>query len=164
LALRSRPAPVPRRLFEQLALRHDRQTSNEIENLRLAKQRLEPEARRSAPIVAWDARRSGRGSVPALTSPEPVQDSVPAPTPRSRDQSVPPGAGKRKHRSLRAEAGEAHPKRLRRPGTVVVPTYGFAQQAISLGEEPSRRNGVKRKTFCAMAKAHSEEGHSHSKR
>jgi hypothetical protein len=37
--------------------------------------------------------------------------------------------------------------------TIVVPTYGFAQQAISLREEPSRRNGVKWKTFCAMAKA-----------
>jgi hypothetical protein len=101
--------------------------------------------------------------VPASTSPEPVQDSVLAPTLWSRDRSVPPGAGKQKHRSLRAEAGGARPKRLRRPVTIVVPTYGFAQQAIPLREEPSWRNSVKRKTFCAMAKAHSEEGHSHSK-
>jgi hypothetical protein len=68
--------------------------------------------------------------VPASTSPEPVQDSVPTPTPRSRDQSVPPRAGKRKHRSLRAEAGGARPKRLRRPVTIVVPTYGSTQQAM----------------------------------
>jgi hypothetical protein len=91
--------------------------------------------------------------VPASTSPEPVQGSVPAPTPWSRDRSIPSGAGKQKRRSLRAEAGGARPKRLRRPVTIVVPTYGFAQQAISLREEPSRRNGVKRETFCAMAKA-----------
>jgi hypothetical protein len=163
LALRSRLAPVPRWLSVQLALRHDQQTSNEIKNLRLAKQRLEPEARGFAPIVAWDVRRPGRGNVPALTSPKPVQDSVPAPTPRSRDRSVPPGAGKRKHCSLRAEAGGVRLKRPRRVITTAIPIYGFAQQAISLREEPSRRNGVERKTFCAMAKAHSEEGHSHSK-
>jgi hypothetical protein len=125
-ALRSRPAPVPRWLSVQLALRHDQQTSNKIENLRLAKQRLEPEARRSAPIVAWDVQRPGRGNVPASASPEPVQDSVPAPTPRSRDRSVPPGAGKRKHRSLRVEAGGARLKRLRRVITTAIPIYGLA--------------------------------------
>jgi hypothetical protein len=62
---------------------------------------------------------------------------------------------------LRAEARGARPKRSRRPGTIAVPTYRFARQAISLSEEPSRRNDAKRKTFCAMAKTHSQEGHSH---
>jgi hypothetical protein len=47
--------------------------------------------------------------------------------------------------------------------TIVVPTYGFAQQAISLREEPSRRSGIKQKMFSAMAKAHNGERHSHSK-
>jgi hypothetical protein len=64
--------------------------------------------------------------MPASTSPEPAQDSVPAPTPRSRDRSVPPGAGKRKHRSLRAEAGGARLKRPRRIVTTATPIYGLA--------------------------------------
>jgi hypothetical protein len=64
--------------------------------------------------------------VPVSTSPEPVQDSVSVSTPLSQDWSVPPGAGKQKHRSLRTEAGGARPKRLRRPVTIVIPIYGFA--------------------------------------
>jgi hypothetical protein len=113
--------------------------------------------------MAWDVRRPGRGNVPASTSLEPVQGSIPALTPRSWDRSIPSEAGKRKHRSLRAEARRARSKRLRRPVTIIVFTYGFVQQAILLREEPSRRNSVKWKTLGAMAKAHSEEGHSHSK-
>jgi hypothetical protein len=76
--------------------------------------------------VAWDARGPGKGNMPVSTSPEPVQDSVSAPTLLSRDRSVPPGAGKQKHRSLRVEAGRARLKHLRRVMTIVVPIYGFA--------------------------------------
>jgi hypothetical protein len=76
--------------------------------------------------VAWDARRHGKRNVPALTSPEPVLDSVSVSTPLSQDWSVPPGAGKQKLRSLRTEAGGARPKCLRRPVTIIIPTYRFA--------------------------------------
>jgi hypothetical protein len=64
--------------------------------------------------------------VPASISPEPVQDSVLAPTPLSRDWSVPPGAGQQKHLSLHVEAGGARPKCLRRPVNIIVLIYGFA--------------------------------------
>jgi hypothetical protein len=83
--------------------------------------------------------------VPAPTSPEPVQGSVSAPTPRSRDWSVPPGAGKRKHCSLRVEAGRARLKHLRRVLTIVVPIYGFARTAVSSREGSLHCNGVKQK-------------------
>jgi hypothetical protein len=163
LALRGRPAPVPRRLSDSAGATTQLANEQRNQNLTLAKQRLEPEARKSAPITAWDVRRPGRENVPASTSPEPVQDAVPVPFALEPGPIHSPGAGKRKHRSLRAKAEGARSKRLRRPVTIVVPPHGFARQAISLKEEPSRRNGIKRKTFCAMAKAHSGEGHSHSK-
>jgi hypothetical protein len=172
LAIRSRPAPVPRRLSNSAGAATQLANEQRSRNPTLAKQRPEPEARKSASITVWDVRRPGRENMPASASPEPVQDAVPVPftmepelahPSRSRYRLVPPRAGKRKRRSLCVEAGEARSKHLRRPVTIVVPTYGFAQQAISLREDPSRRNNVKRKMFCAMAKAHSEEGHSHSK-
>jgi hypothetical protein len=76
--------------------------------------------------VDWDTRGPGKGNMPVSTSPEPVQDSVSVPTPLSRDWSIPPRAGKQKHRSLRVEAGRAHLKHLRKVMTIVVPIYGFA--------------------------------------
>jgi hypothetical protein len=64
----------------------------------------------------------------ASASPKPVQGSAPAPTPRSRDRSVPPGAGKREHHSLRVEAGRARPERLRGLVAITVLIYSFAKR------------------------------------
>jgi hypothetical protein len=119
--------------------------------------------------MARNARRLGKGNTPAPT--------LARAGTRCGSHPILPGAGQQKRRSIRAGAGasphspepasrsivpsaskpeEPRPKRLRRPVTIIVPTHGFAQQAISLS--------IKQKTFCAMAKAHSEERHSHSKR
>jgi hypothetical protein len=82
-------------------------------------------------------------------SPEPVQDSVSAPsvlepelvhpsqnrpaeTPFhpcwSRSYSILPRTGQQKHRSFCAKAGRSCPRSLRKPVTIMVPIYGFACQ------------------------------------
>jgi hypothetical protein len=101
--------------------------------------------------------------MPASTSPEPVPDLDSALAPWSRDRSIPPELASGSSDSFRVEAGRARPKRPRGPTTTAVTVYGFAQQAVSLREEPSPRSGIKQKTFCVMAKAHNGERHSRSK-
>jgi hypothetical protein len=159
LALRSGPAPVPRRLSDQLAQRHDQQTSNEIETKHSQSNSQSQKLGDLLQPQQGACEGQGRETCRLRPSPEPVQDSVFVPTPPSRNSSVLPRAGQQKHCSLCAEAGRSRPKRLCRSAAIAVPIYGSARQRLYPRKDSSQgivtMIGYKQKTFM--------QEHSHSK-